>query len=173
MVKTKPTSTSPIVDTNGDGKLDSKELLAQLSAEEVKGQERDASEKVHAVLDASGLRDLNGIINKAIMDGEANWTKQEVADEIETRIKGAVENILQLKKKHPDLKGFMEETFKKMGLTGDTLVLNVSDMNNMIDFAENYKTTFPKGVEIAADDAPTLLSHFGRLLQVVEKSNGR
>lgn len=167
--------TSPIADTNGDGKLDSKELLAQLKSEEVDGQTRVASEKVHAVLDAAGLRDLTNQINAAVRQGNADTgIFDEAAEEIERRIKGGVENILQLKKKHPDLKGFMKEQFEKLGLTGDTLALNVSDMNNMIDFAENFKKTFPKGVTIAAEDAPTLLAHFGKLQFVVpESSKGR
>lgn len=165
---------APITDTNKDGILQGKEIIAQLGREEEAGSMRTKNEHVHGVLDFLGMR-------ADAQEYSRNLLKAQLAenpDAIREIQKIAAQNMAGILSNTPKVivSDEFQETLKRdinsikvdPEMPQDQKDVLLADMNKTNDYGKTFAKTFPKGVSIAPEDVTGILAHFAPMPIIIQ-----
>ncbi len=157
---------SPIADVDGDGKLTGKDILAKLKAENERENYRTPNEKAHGILENVGIIEIKQNLGE-------NPDYEKAAQEFVANLKTAIEDITRRMKDDPNYAAQLEnDTGSFAGTITDQdgnrkSLLNEGEREIMVandvsvtELAKAFAKTFPKGVEISAEDMKEILEHF-------------
>ena len=163
MSKFPPKTTSPIKDTNGDGTLDSKELLAQLRAEDVGGIEcRSAKERIHGILEFAGAEEVNAMRNKIAGYGPVDKEDlRRLAADLTGHLNAALIHIEEGFATDKQFDKTLEAGIKNKHLPKYKEAIELAAMKNFVAFAQDFHKTFPEGISLKGEDIAAILERFG------------
>ena len=160
----------PIKDTNGNGRLDSSELMALLNAEDVKP---GTPAPVHDMLSFADFRALTKEYNSRVMTSEITTANEdafnkEFAKDFAQNLTNTVNDLNRKRALDPN---YLKKQIEPAIRARDTVLehapaeidKSIEGARRMDVFARDFSKNFPNGIDISPDDVLKLMGHLGSM----------
>jgi hypothetical protein len=157
----------PIPDANGNGKLDGEDVRVQLDRESRDPNATLTEWNGHALFEAIGTRKFSAQMRE-LVEAKGTYTGNEIRvarDQVQAELRDTVSRFGAMLENNPLFRHALEQNMKSVaqqrGHTPEQTETLVHLQRVIVDFAETFPKTFPKGMALEPVDMLDLMNRFG------------